>query len=262
MRLFKAKSPFVFLAAVLALGVLPLAAFAQPPRDTAAANLMREKAWNEGQVRVIVHFAVPDIEGLTAASTQFWDIDKTPEMARDRNIADTNLSKSIEYASWGILTELQGTDFEVLARFDYIPAITLRVSPEGLAVLENSPNVLGVHEDIARRLIEPVEEITESTKGSSPAADDTIDPMLQDTATLVGAKNVWAMGYTGAGWYVAVLDTGIRKSHEFFTGKTILEACRAMGRDGTRRRGRLPQRHALAERPRLGRSLRQLLQRI
>ncbi|MGE4498108.1 MAG: S8 family serine peptidase, partial [Deferribacterales bacterium] len=34
-----------------------------------------------------------------------------------------------------------------------------------------------------------------------------------------------AAGYTGDGWYVAVIDTGIRRTHEMFAGKNITEAC-------------------------------------
>ena len=232
MRFGKMRLPGVFLLAAAALCALPFAAFAQPEKNAAAVDSLREKAWAEGRAQVIVHFVVPEIEQLTAASARFWGLDETAQIAQDRTFADTNLMKAIEYASWKIVAELQGTDFEVITRFDYIPFITLRVSPNALAVLENSADVLGLEEDQIRRLIDPPDGSGEGTKGGSPADDARIEPMLDDTATLVGAAAVWAMGYTGAGWYVAVLDTGIRKTHQFFTGKTILEACRAAGRDG------------------------------
>jgi hypothetical protein len=236
MRNFNTKLPVSFLVSFLLLAValcaLPLASFAQNQKNTPNIDQLRQKAWSEGHVQVIVHFVVPEIEQLTAASAQFWGGDETPEIARARTMADTNLIKTIEYSSWKILTELQGTDFEVVTRFDYIPFITLRVSPNALALLENSPDVLGVEEDLPQKLIEPVEGTEEETKGGEPADDNRLVPMLADTATLVGAKTVWGWGYTGAGWYVAVLDTGIRKTHQFFTGKTIIEACRAKGRDG------------------------------
>ena len=155
MRLTKTKSPAVFLLAAAALCALPLAAFAQQEKNSAALDQLRQKAWAEGRAQVIVHFVVPEIEQLSAASAQFWGLDETAQIARDRTFADTNLMKAIEYASWKIIAELQGTDFEVIARFDYIPFIALRVSPTALAVLENSADVLGLEEDLPRKLIDP-----------------------------------------------------------------------------------------------------------
>ena len=75
--------------------------------------------------------------------------------------------------------------------------------------------------------------------------ENVSDPMLGASAGLVEAVEMWNAGYTGAGWYVAVLDTGIRRGHEFFAGKSILEACRAMGRDGTGPAGDCPNGQAV-----------------
>lgn len=228
----KTRRAAVHLLAALVLAAWPLAGLAQHEKNQAGIGQLREKAWAEGRVQVIVHFTVPDIENLTADSTRFTGVDETPETALERSLADQVLAKTIEYASWRVLTELQGTDFEFVTGFDYIPYITLRVSPNALAVLENSPNVLDISEDLPRKLIDPPGPGGEGPKGGLSADEIRVDPLLDDTAALVGATAVWAMGYTGAGWYVAVLDTGIRKTHQFFTGKTIIEACRAMGRDG------------------------------
>ena len=249
MRQKKLKSPLMSFVVFIALGALSLTAFAQPRRDAASLNRLREKAWQGEKVQVIVRFAVPDIEQLTAASTQFWGLDETPEAAKERMLADTNLALAIEYSSWKVLTELQGTDFEVLARFDYIPAIALRVSADALAVLENSPDVLGVFENTARKLIDPVKGNVAGAEKEIPDEEDMIQPMLNDTAELVGAEDVWSQGYTGAGWYVAILDTGIRKTHQFFSGKTVVEACRASGQDGNPGAGDCPNGQAVQNGP-------------
>jgi uncharacterized repeat protein (TIGR02543 family) len=245
----KRKRFIVFLLAVVALGALPFSSFGQNPRNMARINQLRGKAWKVGQVQVIVHFVVPNIEALTAASAKFWGEDKTSVIAGERTLADTNLIKTIEYNSWKIVTELQGTDFDVISRFDYLPFITLRVSPQALAVLENSANVLGLAEDIPRRLIDPVAGVEEETKRGEPAGDGRVEPMLAESAVLVGAKAAWEMGYTGAGWYVAILDTGIRSTHQFFSGKNIVEACRAKGRDGTGGAGNCPNGQAIQNGP-------------
>ena len=71
-------------------------------------------------------------------------------------------------------------------------------------------------------------EYDESRKGplENPFADTgPAPPTLNNTISLIGADDVWASGYTGSGWYVAILDTGIRSTHEMFSGKTIVEAC-------------------------------------
>ena len=220
------------LLAVL-LGALQFPALAQGQKNTADIDQLRQKAWSQGKVQVIVHFVVPQISELSTASAKFWGVDQSAEITRDRTIADTNLTNAIEYYSYQILAELQGTEYEEVARFQYLPFITLRVSPGALALLEASANVLGIEEDFPTKLIDPVEGTGEEGKGGYPAAGSNIvRPMLDDTAELVGAKTVWGWGITGAGWYVAVLDTGIRKSHQFFSGKNILEACRAKGGDG------------------------------
>jgi subtilisin family serine protease len=48
---------------------------------------------------------------------------------------------------------------------------------------------------------------------------------MVDTVDLLGVSDIWAKGYTGSGWHVAIIDTGIRRTHEFFQGKNIVEAC-------------------------------------
>jgi len=220
--------------AVAFLGVFPPALSARGPKDSAALDLVRQKAWSEGSVRVIVHLNVPEIERLSAASAEFRGKDASTVEARRRGAADGALSKAIDYVAWKVVTELQGANFEETGRFQFIPLLALRVSPNALALLEASTDVLGIAEDKARKLIEPVEEDGESVKGGSPAeaSRNPDPPMLSDTATLVQAKALWDVGITGAGWYVAILDTGIRTSHEFFTGKTFIEACRSRGSDG------------------------------
>jgi subtilisin family serine protease len=151
-------------------------------------------------------------------------------------------------AAWKVVTQLQGTEFEEVARFDYVPFIALRVSPQALAVLESSPDILGIEENAVHKLIDPVKDGEETAK-SEPEKEGIAQPMLADTAILVGAKALWDIGITGSGWYVAILDTGIRSSHQFFTGKTIIEACRALGRDGNPGAGDCPNGQAIQNGP-------------
>ena len=184
-------------------------------------------------VRIILKLNVPQIDELTAASKQFCSPDPEKGGAWGGLNADMALADSIAYAAQGVLSELRGTVYEVNRIYKSIPYMALQVSVEGLALLQASPAVLGIEADVAMPLIDPVPE-GGGTKGDHPAsiAADLNPPLLDTSANLIGANAAWSMGFTGSGWYVAVLDTGIRPTHQFFQGKTIIEACYASGSDG------------------------------
>lgn len=237
-------APILLFAAVAA--VLPQPATALQQSNPVVLEHLRQKAWAEGSAMVIVHFQVPDIKRLTAMSARFNTADAAEAGNMDRMAADEALMRAIDLSAWTLVTELQGTVFEEIARFEYIPFIALRVSPQALAVLEHSPRVLGIEENTARRLVDPVVGEDETAK-SRAESDEILEPMLADTATLVGAKALWDIGFTGSGWYVAILDTGIRRTHQFFTGKNIVEACRARGRDGNAGAGDCPNGQAIQD---------------
>ncbi len=225
----------------LILSVFPRSAAAQAQRNPVALEQLRQKAWNGGSAMVIVHFRVPDIEQLTAQSARFQTADMSEAVAAERMSADRALQQAIDYAAWEVVTELQGTNFEEIARFDYVPFLALRVSPQALAVLETSPDVLGIEENSIQKLIDPIKD--------EAGKEGTDEPMLNDSTVLIGAKALWNIGITGAGWYVAILDTGIRSTHQFFTGKNIVEACRALGRDGNPGAGDCPNGQAIQNGP-------------
>jgi subtilisin family serine protease len=48
---------------------------------------------------------------------------------------------------------------------------------------------------------------------------------MDDTLPLIGANNNHFLNYTGSGWSIAILDTGVQKSHPALFGKVISEAC-------------------------------------
>jgi subtilisin family serine protease len=86
-------------------------------------------------------------------------------------------------------------------RFQLIPAFAAEVDAATLAELAGDPDVEAI--EIDRRM----------------------RPALAQSRDIVGAPQTWAAGYTGRGWTVAVLDTGIDTSHPFFAGKVVSEAC-------------------------------------
>lgn len=86
-------------------------------------------------------------------------------------------------------------------RFETIPFFTARVSPGALAALAASGEVTSIELD-------------------------TLDkPLLAQSVPLINAPAAWTAGHTGAGWSVAILDTGVEKTHSFLAGKVVSEAC-------------------------------------
>ena len=79
--------------------------------------------------------------------------------------------------------------------------MALDVDQRGLAQLTGSPDVASVRIDELRR------------------------PSLNISVPLIGGPTAWAVGATGAGWTVAVLDSGVDKAHPFLAGKVVAEAC-------------------------------------
>lgn len=89
-----------------------------------------------------------------------------------------------------------------IKRFKHIPYSAMAVDPDALDALIAHPLVLSIEED---KLI--------------PAT-------LTESVPLIKADQAWGLGYTGSGWTVAILDSGVDKTHSFFpVGKVVAEAC-------------------------------------
>lgn len=86
-------------------------------------------------------------------------------------------------------------------RFETIPFFTAQVDAAALAALAAMPDV------------------------SSIELNALDQPLLAQSIPLINVPAAWAAGHTGAGWKVAILDTGIEKSHSFFGGRVVAEAC-------------------------------------
>lgn len=102
-----------------------------------------------------------------------------------------------------LVTELEGVAGVggQIKRYRYSPFIALSVTPAALERLAESDRVTAIEEDIAVPLA------------------------LTQSVPLIGADRAAAAGYTGSGWAVAVLDSGVQRDHPALNGRVVEEAC-------------------------------------
>jgi uncharacterized protein (TIGR03437 family) len=145
-----------------------------------------DKAQADGPVRVIVGVR-HDPRAAASATNE-------AEALQQQHVA-------IEQAQDNLLERMDGQRVEGVKRFHYIPFVALKTDAAGLQFLQTSASVLSIEED------------------------DSAPPSLAKSVPAVGAPAAWASGYTGAGQAVAILDTGVDKTHPFLAGKVVAEGC-------------------------------------
>ena len=101
------------------------------PNETIVPDAVRQKAYDEGTVRVIVQLRVSAL----------------PEGELSSAEAVASQRRAIASAQSAVLTELAGTSYRVIRTFETIPFLALDVSPGALQALERSALVVGMEED-------------------------------------------------------------------------------------------------------------------
>ena len=96
---------------------------------------------------------------------------------------------------------VRGLGGRVVHRFHSVPYVAVEASPATIAALRRSPDVVAIVPDT------PI-----------PVADAESTPLVGATATQAG-------GVDGTGQAIAILDTGVDKTHPFLAGKVVDEAC-------------------------------------
>lgn len=109
--------------------------------------------------------------------------------------------RRVAAAQDGLEPALRALGARPLGRFQIVPGLLAEVDAAALQRLAAQPGIAYVE------------------------LDERAAPLLGESAALVGAPSAWASGYTGAGQAIAVLDTGVARSHPFFGGRVVSEAC-------------------------------------
>ncbi|MCI0597972.1 MAG: S8 family serine peptidase [Beijerinckiaceae bacterium] len=153
----------------------------------AAASALLSKVSAKGLVRVIAGLNVK----LRAPH----------ELAEKEAAGQERALRSAQSSLVGRVLGAAGANAAV-AEFDSIPFVAMNVTPAQLGRLIDDPAVVNIQEDVPVR------------------------PSLTQSVPFISADDVWAAGFPGTGYTVAILDTGVDKTHNMFPGsKIVSEAC-------------------------------------
>jgi hypothetical protein len=142
------------------------------------------KVQEQGVVNVIVRLDMP---------WQSEDKLSKSEIAAQR--------KAIAEAQKRLLAELAGTKYKLGRGLEKSPIIGLEVDSYALTILENSPLVLRVNENVVGQ------------------------HGLLRSVPLVGVGQGLTGGFDGTGFAVAIIDSGVDKNHPFLQNKVVAEWC-------------------------------------
>lgn len=104
-----------------------------------------------------------------------------------------------------------------ISKYKTIPYMAMEVDEEGLKALAENPDVKSITEDgvISKSDI----------KTNSTLLEDKLRAKDIVTNRLMNTESAWSTGYTGEGKTIAILDTGIDRSHPYLKDKVVYEAC-------------------------------------
>jgi len=148
-----------------------------------------EKVSKEDSVRVIIE-----------VDTAFQ-----PEGSLDSYNRVLDQRKNIKSAQDKLLKSLSNPDLTSLKKLKYSPFIAVSVDKNSLVELVTSPMVKSIQEDIKFKI------------------------SLDSSVPLIGGDGAHDSGFTGTGYTVAVIDTGVESTHSMLSGRVVEEACFTFG---------------------------------
>ena len=113
----------------------------------------------------------------------------------------SNQRFDIKRSQTTFLNRFQSLRVERIKQFEYIPFLAFETDAATLKQMRKDPQILTIEED------------------------ELSFPTLAESTSLIGAPVAWSSGFSGAGQTIAILDSGVDKSHPFLAGKVVSEAC-------------------------------------
>ena len=157
--------------------------------DATVDQPVRDRVQSDGHARVLVDLRLPSGP-------------HTPEGLLPDSRAVVGQRADIARTGAEVQARLLGTRHRVIHTFESVPLLAVDVDAAGLAQLEAAGHLVGrVRPDALRT------------------------PMLPQAVPLVQGNQAWAAGYDGTGMVLAIVDTGVDKTHPFLANKVVEEAC-------------------------------------
>ncbi|MEX2539649.1 MAG: S8 family serine peptidase, partial [Actinomycetota bacterium] len=195
----RTRTAFVTVAAVVGASLLAVPATAQRPeqaKDRPGHQQQDTRDFNEAAGAARSKGSVRVIVGLPVDFRPEGDVSSSRRQSQRSEIAGEQQ---------GVRRDLAGKPYDEIYAYAAIPYMALDVSEEAVDALRESESVSSIELDLAHR------------------------PTLAQSSPLVEADTMWSGGFTGAGTVVAILDTGVDKTHSFFGGRVVEEACYSSG---------------------------------
>ncbi len=193
----------MLLSATFVFSATPVLAQDEPPTSPQAAGdlpLDDPSAAEVGQ-------ADPETGALLAQADQSGRV-RVIVVLNVPDAPDTGKPVKVYAAAQDALEQsMKGYTLQNVYRYENFPLVAMQVDAPALRAL------------LANRLVSAVQE------------DSRNEITLADSSKIVGAVEAAQAGYTGNGVTLAIIDTGVDKTHPFFGGRVIEEACFS-GADG------------------------------
>jgi subtilisin family serine protease len=159
------------------------------------------KAKQQGTIVVVVGLFVPDLprHALPEASEE--------EEARINRTRREMIAPVQDRVVARLMAAHKIKDKDI-KKHEGLPNISVKADVEILQSILADPDVVRVSEQMLGRIA------------------------LPQSVPIIGADQAWNSGFTGNGYTIAVLDTGVDRAHAFLSGKVAAEACFSGGEQG------------------------------
>ena len=113
----------------------------------------------------------------------------------------TTSSEFLNVSVLSVTNAMRAAGVADVKQLDHLPFVVLEVNEAQLAALLRTGQIAAVQ------------------------LDEPVPANLAESGPLIGAPQAWAAGARGAGWAIAILDTGVQTDHPFIAGRIVAEAC-------------------------------------